>query len=103
LAYRIENDDARAKDDLEDAHPKDRQTRGARADPCNRRRRTSWSRVQPSRILDKDGRQVLFQGVNRSGAEYACVQGGVCSPDRPPLARWARSPGGASSRARAPA
>jgi hypothetical protein len=53
--------------------------------------------------LDKDGRQVLFQGVNRSGAEYACVQGGVCSPDRPPLARWARSPGGASSRARAPA
>ena len=31
--------------------------------------------VSGNRILDKDGRQVLFQGVNRSGTEYACVQG----------------------------
>ena len=31
--------------------------------------------VSGDRILDKDGRQVLFQGVNRSGTEYACVQG----------------------------
>lgn len=31
--------------------------------------------VSGNRILDRDGRQVLFQGVNRSGTEYACVQG----------------------------
>lgn len=31
--------------------------------------------VSGNRILDKDGRQVLFQGVNRSGTEYSCVQG----------------------------
>ncbi len=31
--------------------------------------------VSGNRILDKSGRQVLFQGVNRSGTEYACVQG----------------------------
>ena len=31
--------------------------------------------VSGNRILDKDGRQVLFQGVNRSGTEYACAQG----------------------------
>jgi hypothetical protein len=28
-----------------------------------------------NRILDKDARPVRFQGVNRSGTEYACVQG----------------------------
>ena len=31
--------------------------------------------VSGNRILDKNGRPVLFQGVNRSGTEYACVQG----------------------------
>ena len=31
--------------------------------------------VSGNRILDKSGQQVLFQGVNRSGTEYACVQG----------------------------
>lgn len=31
--------------------------------------------VSGNRILDVDGRQVLLQGVNRSGTEYACVQG----------------------------
>ena len=31
--------------------------------------------VSGNRINDKDGRQVLFHGVNRSGTEYACVQG----------------------------
>jgi hypothetical protein len=31
--------------------------------------------VSGNRILDKDGRRVLFQGVNRSGTEYACAQG----------------------------
>ena len=31
--------------------------------------------VAGSRVLDRDGRQVLFQGVNRSGTEYACAQG----------------------------
>jgi endoglucanase len=31
--------------------------------------------VSGSRILDQAGRQVLFQGVNRSGTEYACAQG----------------------------
>jgi hypothetical protein len=31
--------------------------------------------VSGNRILDRDGRQVLFQGVNRSGTEYACAQG----------------------------
>lgn len=31
--------------------------------------------VSGNRILDKAGRQVLFQGVNRSGTEYACIQG----------------------------
>ena len=31
--------------------------------------------VSGNRILDHDGRPVLFQGVNRSGTEYACVQG----------------------------
>lgn len=31
--------------------------------------------VAGNRILDKDGREVLFQGVNRSGSEYACAQG----------------------------
>ena len=31
--------------------------------------------VSGNRILDKNGRQVLFQGVNRAGTEYACVQG----------------------------
>jgi hypothetical protein len=32
-------------------------------------------RVSGNRILDQSGHQVLFQGVNRSGTEYACVQG----------------------------
>jgi hypothetical protein len=31
--------------------------------------------VSGNRILDKAGRPVVFQGVNRSGTEYACVQG----------------------------
>jgi hypothetical protein len=31
--------------------------------------------VSGNRILDKDGRRVLFQGINRSGTEYACAQG----------------------------
>jgi endoglucanase len=31
--------------------------------------------VSGNRILDGTGRPVLFQGVNRSGTEYACVQG----------------------------
>ncbi len=31
--------------------------------------------VSGNRILNNSGRQVLFQGVNRSGTEYACVQG----------------------------
>jgi endoglucanase len=31
--------------------------------------------VSGNRILDKAGAPVLFQGVNRSGTEYACVQG----------------------------
>jgi endoglucanase len=31
--------------------------------------------VSGNRILDRSGRQVVFQGVNRSGTEYACVQG----------------------------
>jgi hypothetical protein len=31
--------------------------------------------ISGNRILDKHGRQVLFQGVNRSGTEYACAQG----------------------------
>ena len=31
--------------------------------------------VSGNRILDAEGRQVLFQGVNRSGTEYACAQG----------------------------
>jgi hypothetical protein len=31
--------------------------------------------VSGNRILDSHGRQVLFQGVNRSGTEYACAQG----------------------------
>jgi endoglucanase len=31
--------------------------------------------VSGNRIVDADGRQVLFQGVNRSGTEYACAQG----------------------------
>jgi endoglucanase len=31
--------------------------------------------VSGKRILGKDGREVLFQGVNRSGTEYACAQG----------------------------
>lgn len=31
--------------------------------------------VSGNRIVDRDGRQVVFQGVNRSGNEYACVQG----------------------------
>jgi hypothetical protein len=31
--------------------------------------------VSGNRILDAHGRQVLLQGVNRSGTEYACVQG----------------------------
>src|SRR6202042_175303 len=31
--------------------------------------------VSGHRILDHDGRPVLFQGVNRSGTEYACAQG----------------------------
>jgi endoglucanase len=30
--------------------------------------------VSGNRILDKAGHQVLFQGVNRSGPEYACIQ-----------------------------
>jgi endoglucanase len=36
---------------------------------------TSGLHVSGNRILDKSGHQVLFQGVNRSGTEYACVQG----------------------------
>ena len=32
-------------------------------------------RVSGNRILDSYGRQVLFQGINRSGTEYACAQG----------------------------
>ena len=32
-------------------------------------------RVSGNRIVDQDGRQVLFQGVNRAGNEYACAQG----------------------------
>jgi hypothetical protein len=31
--------------------------------------------VSGNRILDGNGHPVLFQGVNRSGTEYACVQG----------------------------
>ena len=31
--------------------------------------------VSGNRILDGGGRPVVFQGVNRSGTEYACVQG----------------------------
>jgi hypothetical protein len=31
--------------------------------------------VSGNRILDASGRPILFQGVNRSGTEYACVQG----------------------------
>ena len=31
--------------------------------------------VSGNQILDKAGRRVLLQGVNRSGTEYACVQG----------------------------
>jgi endoglucanase len=31
--------------------------------------------VSGNRLVDKDGRTVLFHGVNRSGTEYACVQG----------------------------
>jgi hypothetical protein len=31
--------------------------------------------VAGNRILDKDGRRVVFQGVNRSGTEYACAEG----------------------------
>jgi endoglucanase len=31
--------------------------------------------VAGNRILDRSGRRVLFQGVNRSGTEYACIQG----------------------------
>jgi Domain of unknown function (DUF4082)/Cellulase (glycosyl hydrolase family 5) len=31
--------------------------------------------VSGNRILDKRGRQVLFMGINRSGAEYACAEG----------------------------
>lgn len=31
--------------------------------------------VSGNRVLDGSGRQVLLQGVNRSGTEYACVQG----------------------------
>src|SRR4051794_37600437 len=38
-------------------------------------RPASGLHVSGNRILDKHGRQVLFQGVNRSGTEYACAQG----------------------------
>src|SRR5689334_15758866 len=31
--------------------------------------------VSGNRLLDKSGRVVSLQGVNRSGPEYACVQG----------------------------
>jgi endoglucanase len=31
--------------------------------------------VDGNRLLDRRGRQVRFHGVNRSGTEYACVQG----------------------------
>jgi len=31
--------------------------------------------VVGNRIIDRDGRPVLLQGVNRAGTEYACVQG----------------------------
>jgi endoglucanase len=31
--------------------------------------------VVGNRILDKSGRPIVLQGVNRSGTEYACVQG----------------------------
>lgn len=32
-------------------------------------------RVSGNRLLDRNGRVVRFHGVNRSGTEYACVQG----------------------------
>jgi Cellulase (glycosyl hydrolase family 5) len=45
------------------------------ADPSATGTTLSRLHVSGNRILDKNGRQVLFQGVNRSGTEYACVQG----------------------------
>ncbi len=50
--------------------------------------------VSGNRILDQSGKPVVFQGVNRSGTEYACVQGwgifdGPSSPHSiAAMARW---------------
>jgi endoglucanase len=45
------------------------------ADTSSSAKAVSRLHVSGNRILDKDGRPVLFQGVNRSGTEYACAQG----------------------------
>ena len=45
------------------------------ADTSSSAKAVSRLHVSGNRILDQDGRRVLFQGVNRSGTEYACVRG----------------------------
>jgi hypothetical protein len=53
--------------------------------------------VSGNRILDRDGRQVLFQGVNRSGTEYACAQGWGIFDGPTPRVLSVRSPPGTST------